>query len=136
MKKCCLCEEMKELWKEQKLLSEFGKEFRFVQMPNCIDTIPLTLQTIDHSTPFAAIIDGISTPYFRLETIDEDSCCAQLSLLLPVDIKGRPAITVQDLYALRKTSQCILVNICCFCSFTTLPPELVSRPLPIIVSKT
>ncbi len=132
---CCLCEEMKELWKEQQMLSEFGKGFRFVHMPNPKDTIPFMLQTTDQSIPFTAMIGGHSTPYFRLEKIDEESCCAQLSMLLPVDLKGQPAMTDQDLYALRKTSQCILVKICGFCSITPLPSELVGRTLPVVESK-
>lgn len=132
---CCLCEEMKGLWKEQQMLSEFGKGFRFVHMPNRKDTIPFMLQTTDQSTPFTAITDGLSTPYFRLEKIDEESCCVQLSMLLPVDIKGQPAMTDHDLYALRKTSHCILVKICGFCSITPLPFELVGRTLPVVESK-
>ena len=111
---CSLCEEMKELWKEQQLLTEFGKGFRFIQIPTSKDTIPFMLPTTDHSTPFSAIIDGISTPYFRLENINEESCLAQLSLLQPVDLKGQPALTDHDLYALQKTSHCIIVKICNF----------------------
>ncbi|WP_252503367.1 CotY/CotZ family spore coat protein [Sporosarcina sp. Marseille-Q4943] len=136
MKMCRLCEEMKELWKEQQLLAEFGKELRFIQMADSMDTIPFMLQTAKHSAPFNAIINGYSTPYFRLEKIDEGSCFAQLSLLQPVNLKGHPALTDQDLYALKKTPHRILVKLCSFSAINPVPHELVSRPLPIIESKT
>lgn len=135
LKKCFLCEEMKELWKEQQLLAEFGKGFRFIHMPDSKDTIPFMLQTRKLSAPFTAISDGNATPYFRLERINEESCIARLSLLQPVDLKGQPALTDQDLYTLKKTSHCILVKLCSFSTINTLPHELVDRPLPIIESK-
>ena len=133
--KCCLCEEMKQLGKEQQLLTEFGKGFHFIHIQNNKDTIPFMLLTTDHSTPFTAIINGNKTPFFRLEKIDEESCCARLSLLQPVDLKGWPASNAQDLYALKKTDHCILVKLCCFSSINPLPLYLVGRPLPIIESK-
>lgn len=134
MEKCCLCEEMKGLMKEQQLLSEFGKGFRFIHLPDPKDTIPFMLQT-KQSTPFTAIINGNLTPYFRLEQINKETCCAQLSLLQPVDLKGQPSLTEQDLYTLQKTSHCIIVRLCSFSAITPLPYELVDRPLPIVVSK-
>ncbi|MDW0115476.1 CotY/CotZ family spore coat protein [Sporosarcina thermotolerans] len=136
MTKCCICNVMKALWEEQKLLSEFWKGFKFVHMPKCKDTIPFTLQSSDNFDYFTAIIDSGTTPYFRLEKIDESSCCAQLRLLKPVDFKGRLALTEKDLYALKKTSHCIHVDLCCFCAFTPLSTDLLDRPLPIIESKT
>ncbi|MCM3709698.1 CotY/CotZ family spore coat protein [Sporosarcina luteola] len=134
MRKCFLCEEMKELWQEQQLLAEFGKGFRFIHL-TAKDTIPFMLQSTNHSDPFTAILDGIATPYFRVERINEDSCIALLSLLQPVDLKGQPALTDHELYTLKKTSQSILVNLCSFCAITPLSHELVDRPLPFIVSK-
>lgn len=130
-----MCEEMKKLWKEQQELAEFGKEFRFIQLPESKDTIPFKLQSTLHSAPFTAIIDGNFTPYFRLEGIDEEKCTAQLSLLQHVDLKGQPALSDQDLYALQKTSRYIHIKLCSFRSITPLPHTLVGRPLPIVESK-
>jgi len=134
MIKCRLCEEMKELWKEQQLLAEFGKRFRFIHMYDFKDTIPFMLET-KQSTPFTAITNGYSTPYFRLESIDEKNCYAQLSLLQPVDLKGQPPLTDQHLYALQKTSDRIFVILCGFSAITPVSHDLVGRPLPIIESK-
>jgi hypothetical protein len=125
---------MKELLEEQQLLAEFGKGFRFIHMPHSKDTIPFMLQT-KQSTNFTGITNGNITPYFRLEKIDEASCCAQLSLLQPVDLKGQPPLTDQHLYALQKTSDCIFVKLCGFSAIIPLPHELVGRPLPIIEAK-
>lgn len=135
LKMCRLCEEMKELWKEQQALREFGKGFRFIHTSDSKDTIPFILQTTNQTTPFTAFVNGIATPYFRLEKIDEESCFAQLSLLQPVDLKGQPAFIDQDLYCLKKTSHSILVKICSFSAINPLPHDLVGRPLPIIESK-
>ncbi|MFS0687833.1 CotY/CotZ family spore coat protein [Sporosarcina sp. 179-K 8C2 HS] len=132
---CRLCEEMQELWKEQQLLAEFGKGLRFIHVADSIDTIPFMLHSSMQSAPFTAISNGSSSPYFRLEKIEKESCIAQLSLLQPVDLKGHPALTDQDLYALKKTSHCILVNLCGFSTISPLSHELVGRPLPIIESK-
>ncbi|MFC5603336.1 hypothetical protein [Sporosarcina koreensis] len=135
MKMCRLCEEMKELWKEQQLLAEFGKGFRFIHMSDSKETIPFMLQIPKRTTPFTALVNGHSTPYFSLENIDEESCIAQLSLLQPVDLKGDPALIDQDLYSLKKTSHSIFVKICSFSSIIPLSHELVGRTLPIIESK-
>lgn len=118
------------------MLAEFGNGFRFIHIHDCKDTIPFVLLTKDHFTPFTAIINGNTTPYFRVEKIEEKSCCAQLSLLEPVDLKGWPALTANDLYSLKKTDHCIYIKLCCFAAINPLPHELVGRPLPIIESKT
>ncbi|MDN4607588.1 CotY/CotZ family spore coat protein [Sporosarcina highlanderae] len=135
MKKCCICDEMKALCNEQKILSKIVNGFQFVQMTKCYDTIPFMLQSSNEHDYFTALIDDGTTPYFRLEKIDEANCCAQLSLLKPVDLKGRLARTEKDLYALKKTSHCIHINACCFCAITPLPINLLDRPLPIIECK-
>lgn len=134
MKRCNLCEEMKDLWKEQQSLAEFGKGFRFIHMTDSKDTIPFMLQT-KQSTSFTAITNGNMTPYFRLENIDEETCIAQLSLLQPVDLKGQPPLTDQHLYAFKKTSDFIFVKLCGFRDIIPLSHELVGRPMPIIESK-
>ncbi|MCG7345198.1 hypothetical protein MHZ92_13720 [Sporosarcina sp. ACRSL] len=135
MKMYSLCEEIKELWKEQQLLAEFGKGFRFIHVPQQ-DTIPFMLLTADHLTPFTAIIEGDSTPYFRVEHVYEGSYFVQLSLLKPIDLKGQHAHSERDLFSLKKTTQNIVINISKFSTINPLSHDLVGRPLPIIESKT
>nr|WP_225941890.1 CotY/CotZ family spore coat protein [Sporosarcina limicola] len=97
-----------------------------------VDTIPFMLSTSEKNKPFKAFYKGIATPYFRLEKLNEEICCAVLSLLEAIDIEGYPADSYDDFYALRKTKSCIIVNLNCFCVINPLSPELVNRPLPII----
>lgn len=132
---CCICKEMKRLQFEQRLLAEFGKDCRYIELPKRMDTIPFMLVSSKEFKPFMAILHGSTTSFFRLESIDEHSCCAQLSLLKPVDMVGRHASSVDDLYALQKTKICIHLNLCCFIAINPMPPILVERPLPIIEVK-
>ena len=78
---------------------------------------------------------GTATPYFRLEKIEEEICCAVLSLLIAVDMDGCPVDPDDEFYALRKTNSCVIVNLNCFCAINPLAPELVNRPLPVIEPK-
>ncbi|MFD1204296.1 MULTISPECIES: CotY/CotZ family spore coat protein [Sporosarcina] len=134
MKNCCLCEELHTLLEEQETLSKLHSTFQFVCALKKLDTIPFMLQTAGEHTPFAAILNRGSTPYFRLEELISN-CCARLRLLKPIDMIGQQTLHMNDLFALRKTDHCIIVNICCFCAITPLSPELLIRPLPIVESK-
>ncbi|AXI00021.1 hypothetical protein DV702_09965 [Sporosarcina sp. PTS2304] len=134
MKECCLNSALHTLWNEQLLLSTFGKDFQFICDVSLPDTIPFMLQTKEQS--LSVISDGGITSYFRLDKMYEDCSLVRLSMLQPVDMEGHPAYNPEDLYALKKTSHCILVDSCCFCAIIPLSPKLVDRPLPIIESKT
>lgn len=134
-KKSSICLAMKKLLKEQKIISGRDMEFQFICMSKETDTIPFMLIKREFNKPFTAYHKGVETPYFRLEKIDEEICCAVLSLLVAVDMDGTPVDSDDDFYALRKTKSCIIVNLNCFCAINPLPPELVNRPLPIIEPK-
>lgn len=126
---------MRRLQFEQKLLSDFGKDCRYIEWPYRMDTIPFTLVTEEDYEPFTAILHGGTTSYFRLESLEEHSCCAQLSLLRPVDMLGRHASSEHDLYTLKKTDTCIHLNLCCFIAINPMPPNLVEKSLPIVEVK-
>ena len=79
---------MKTLLKEQKIISGRDMEFQFICITKKNDTIPFMLFNNKSTKPFMAIHKGIATPYFRLEEIHEDICCAVLSLLVAVDMDG------------------------------------------------
>ena len=134
-KKCNICHAMKTLEKEQKILTSIGVDFQFLCMSEKYDTIPFMLHNNEKNKPFMAHHKCIATPFFRLEKLDEELCCAELSLLEAIDMEGNPADSVEDLFALRKTKSCIIVNLCCFCVINPFPPELVNRALPIIEPK-
>ena len=126
---------MKTLHKEQKIISGSEMEFQFICKSRETDTIPFLLFPKKLKKPFMAYHKGIATQYFRLEKIDEEICCAELSLLVAVDMDGCPVDLDDDFYALRKTKSCVIVNLNCFCVINPLSPKLVNRPLPIIEPK-
>ncbi|ARK20869.1 CotY/CotZ family spore coat protein [Sporosarcina ureae] len=130
-----ICLAMKKLLEEQEMMKKFGHGLQFVCSLPVYDTIPFTLHDCALQKPFSAHYQCIKTPYFRLEKIDIDTCCATLTLLEPVDMEGNPVEDCEELYSLKKTKSCIIVNINCFCTITPLPPKLVNRPLPIIEPK-
>jgi spore coat protein Y len=126
---------MKVLHKEQKILSGSDMEFQFICMSKEKDTIPFMLFLKESKKPFLVNYKGTATPYFRLEKIVEEICCAVLSLLVAVDMDGSPVDSDDDFYALRKTNSCVIVDLNCFCVINPLAPELVNRPLPVIEPK-
>jgi hypothetical protein len=128
-KQSCVCQSMKALLKEQCMLAEM--EFQFICLPKKVDTIPFMLVSANQN-PFKAFGKCMATPFFRIEKLDEKTCCAVLSLLEAFDMEGVPTDSCDDLFALRKTDSCVIVNLSCFCAITPLPLEYVNRPLPII----
>jgi spore coat protein Y len=134
-KQSCICHAMKTLLREQRIISGVDMEFQFIFLSKKLDTIPFMLYSINENKPFMAFHKCFATPFFRLEKLDEETCCAELSLLEAIDMEGNPADPFDDFYALRKTKGCISVNLNCFCVINPLPPKLVNRPLPIIEPK-
>ncbi|AOV07954.1 CotY/CotZ family spore coat protein [Sporosarcina ureilytica] len=130
----CICHAMKRLQKEQKIIAGDDIKFQFICKQKEVDTIPFMLFSKELKKPFKAVGKCNATPFFRLEKIDEESCCAVLTLLEAVDMDGNPA-EPNDLYALRKTKRCVIVNLNCFCVIQPFAPDLVNRPLPIIEPK-
>ncbi|PIC78120.1 MULTISPECIES: CotY/CotZ family spore coat protein [Sporosarcina] len=130
-----MCVEMKKLLEEQELMGKFCHGFQYVCSFPLYDTIPFTLHDCELHKPFSAHYHCIKTPYFRLEKLDIDTCCATLTLLEPVDLEGNPVDSCEELYSLKKTKSCIIVNINCFCTITPFSPKLVDKKLPTIEPK-
>jgi spore coat protein Y len=135
-KNSCVCHELRQLLEEQKKLS--FEDFRFISDDFGYDTIPFILSTGEcqfEAWGWANNGDFFTTNIFRLEGIDERKCCATLSLLEPIDIDGCPADICDDLFSLRKTANCVIVDLTCFTTLQPLSPRLVNRLLPIIDPK-
>jgi spore coat protein Y len=135
-KKSCVCHDLQQLLEEQKKLS--FEDFRFISDDFGYDTIPFILSTGEcqfEAWGWAKNGDFFTTNIFRLEGIDERKCCATLSLLEPIDIDGYPADICDDLFSLRKTTNCVIVDLTCFTSLQPLSPRLVNRLNPIIDPK-
>ncbi|GHH98420.1 CotY/CotZ family spore coat protein [Neobacillus kokaensis] len=133
----CICFEMKQLFEEQERLSY--KEFRFVCDLLGFDTIPFMISNKNcRFEAFGRNVNGkfFTTPFFRLEKLDANHCCASLSLLEPVDMDGCPLeFFCDEVYSLIKTDNCIIIDLSCFCTIEPLSPKIVDRPLPIIEPK-
>ena len=134
-KQSCICIAMKTLLKEQNIIAGIDMEFQFICSLKKMDTIPFMLSSSNKMKPFMAFNKCIMTPFFRLEKVDEQTCCAELSLLEAIDMEGNLADPFDDFYALRKTKVCINVNLSCFCVINPLPLEIVNRPIPVIEPK-
>lgn len=135
MKLSCICLAMKILETEQKLITERDLGLKFVSKSRKIDTIPFMLINIETQKPFTVYYKGIATPYFRLEKMNEETCCAVLSPLVAIDMEGNPVESYDHVYSFQKTEKCIIVVLSCFCAINPLPPELVNKPLPSIEPK-
>lgn len=131
----CICFAIKILQKEQKIVTERDVGLKFINKSRKMDTIPFMLFNINSQKPFMIYYKGIATPYFRLEKLNEETCCAELSLLEAIDMDGYSVNSYEDVYSLRKTDTCIIVVLSCFCVINPLPPELVNKPLPHIEPK-
>lgn len=135
-KDLCICQDLQQLLEEQKKLS--FEDFRFISEDFGSDTIPFILST--GKCQFEAwgwTNNGnfFTTNVFRLEALDVKRCCATISLLEPVDIDGYPVDICENVFSLRTTSNCIIVDLSCFSSLQPLSPRLVDRLLPIVDHK-
>lgn len=134
--KKCICLDLEQLLEEQKRLS--FEDFRFVSEDFGYDTIPFILST--GKCQFEAwgwTINGdfFTTNVFKLEALDVKRCCATISLLEPVDIDGYPVDICDNVFSLRTTSNCIIIDLGGFSSIQPLSPRLVDRRLPIVPPK-
>lgn len=134
-KQHAICQAMIKLLEEQQMISRKASEFQFICSLPTYDTIPFTLTGCGLHKQFSVPYKCKKTPYFRLEKVDVNRCCAMLTLLEGVDMDGNRVDSCEELYALRKTKTCITVNLNCFCAITPLPPHLVGKCLPVIEPK-
>lgn len=135
-KNTCVCHDLQQLLEEQKKLS--FEDFRFVNGDFGYDTIPFILSTGKcqfEAWGWTNNGDFFITNVFRLEAIDVRRCCATITLLEPVDIDGYPVDMCDNIFSLRTTTNCIIVDLSCFTSLQPLSPRLVNRLLPIIDPK-
>jgi hypothetical protein len=130
-----ICQSMKILNEEQRMIAGEELPFQYLELINPIDTIPFVLYLTNNNKRFVAYGKNFSTTFFRLESLDEKQCQAELTLLKPIDLEGNPVNPFHPYYSLQKTNEAIIVNLNRFSSVNSLPVEFVHRPLPIIEPK-
>lgn len=131
-----LCEALLELKAMQDLISRSPTHY-FCDLLRTIvgtDTIPIVLQT--NKGDFIKRIHKFDsccfeTKFFRIEEIDEQLCCAKLSLLRPLDIEGCDTNDICDVFRLQKTDVCTTIQLSCVCAIQPLDVELLKRKVII-----
>lgn len=139
--KHCLCEALIELKELQDLLTHSSTKYFGALLPKIagVDTIPFLL--IKKGGLLSHIVMGtnektgkqecIESTFFRLESIDKNSCCAVLSVLRPTNIKGELTNSLCDVMRLTKTSECIEIDLSCICAIQVLDTELLKRKIVV-----
>ncbi|KXH79761.1 CotY/CotZ family spore coat protein [Sporosarcina sp. HYO08] len=133
----CLCAALLELKAMQDFISKSPTHY-FCDLLRTIvgtDTIPIVLQTkkgdfikrIHKFDDFCCF----ETMFFRIEEIDEELCCAKLSLLRPLDIEGCDTNIICDVFRLQKTNVCTIIPLSCVCAVQPLDVELLKRKVII-----
>ena len=75
--------------------------------------------------------DCFETSFFRMEEIDQESSCVTVSLLRPLNIHDKDTNHHCDVFTLRKTSECVVIDLNCICAIQLLEPELLKRKIII-----
>ena len=134
-----ICDVLEEL----KFLQDYIKNFKtkyfgklFSKIAG-VDTLPFILFTKDGPLKLEGVYQHDSskreicfvTSIFRIEEIDRETCCATISLLVPLNIHGNVTDSHCDLMMLRKTSSCITINLKDSCGIQPLETELLKRDI-------
>ena len=130
----CVCEALFELKTLQDLIQESKTKFFGSLLAKIVgtDTIPFLLVTQKGDfLNLQSIMEGISTSYFRIETVDVEDCCATISLLRPLDIEGEQTNSFCDVVKLERTSICKVIDITCICAIQPLDTEMLKRKIII-----
>ncbi|WP_237562820.1 CotY/CotZ family spore coat protein [Bacillus dakarensis] len=141
MNEDCLCEALGELKKLQDFIIHsrtkyFGKLMAKIAG---VDTIPFFLITKEEPLKLRGLIKNkdtkeeecFSTPFFRIEEFDKENCCATVSLLLPLDIKGNFTDSICDVMTLKRTSNCVTVDLKSICAIQCFDVDLLKRKIII-----
>lgn len=131
VRKGCIYSALLELLKLQKEIKNssipyFGKLLaRLVG----VDTIPFLLITKDGFLELEGTDKKdqktFHTRFFTIEEIDEE--CAKISLLRAFDVCGEDTKILCDVVKLRKTHECVEVDLDCICGIQCLDIDLLKR---------
>lgn len=139
--KHCICEALLELKAVQDLLTNSSTKYFGTLLSKIagVDTIPIILLTKEG--PLSHIVMDINentgkqecfeSTFFRLESIDLDTCCARITILRPLDIKGEHTNSICHVMRLVKTSTCTEIDLSCIYAIQTIDTELIKRRIII-----
>lgn len=137
----CLCEALFELKSLQDFLSNNSTKYFGKLLAKLVgtDTIPFLLLTkkglFSHKgteiNEDNGKIEYFETTFFRIEAIDEERCCALITLLRPLNLRGDQNPKLSNVIKLTKTSICTDVHLASICAIQPLDTELLKRQIVI-----
>lgn len=134
----CVCKALIELKSQQDELSGcptscfsslIAKLFKVDTLPFMLfsdDERPLELSAYEFNRT-SNIAKPFHTSFFRIESINEDTCCATISLLRPIDIHGYIADNLCNVARLEKTKICKEIDLSCYCAVQCLDVDLMKK---------
>ena len=141
-KKKCLCEALYEIKKLQDIISTSKTEYfgNLLLKLTRVDTIPFMLLTDRGPLKMIANANNhkkmsldscYQTSFFRLEKVDTETCCAELTLLQPLDYSGNINNNLCDLILLKKTKECVAIDLSDVCAIQIIDLDLLTREIVI-----
>jgi hypothetical protein len=137
----CLCEALQELQSLQDYLANSSTKYfgKLLGKLVGVDTIPFFLLTKKGFLSLAGMDKNkktrkeecFTTKYFRIESINQDSCCATVSLLRSFDVHGNDAYSICEVMKLKKTATCEYIDLSSICGIQPLDIELLKRKIII-----
>ncbi|MGM0904486.1 MAG: CotY/CotZ family spore coat protein [Bacillota bacterium] len=137
----CIFHALYELKRLQDYINELHSPFlgKLLSKLIGVDTIPFYLYDKDGRIEFFGTEtrkkDGLKecflTSFFRIEKLEESSNCATISLLRPLNIHGEDTNDPCDVVKLKKTSECVQIDLSCICAIQCLDAELLKREIII-----
>lgn len=133
-RKYCLCEALCDLIALQDLISNYQSKYFGQYLEEVIggDTIPLLL--IKNKGDLLKLVDKtmqFETVFFRIESIDKESCCVTLSLLRGIDYEGHLTNTIADVVRLERTTSKRTIELCDIVAIQRLSPDLLKNNIII-----
>ncbi|MCA1031120.1 spore coat protein [Bacillus timonensis] len=128
----CVCSALNELKEQQDLLKGCPTSCFSSLLVKIVkvDTIPFIL--FDEEGLFKAMVAGVCrSPFFRIEEIDLENCCATLMVLIGRTMDGYETEEICDMYALEKSETFLTVDLTCFCAVQCLDLDLMKRKVII-----
>lgn len=138
--KYCLCEALFELKTLQDFLANTSTRYFGKLLPKLVgtDTIPFLLLTKDGLLELKGNVinhnneeEFFHTTFFRIESVDKETCSATVSLLHPLSMDGESSLGLRDVIKLTKTSICIEINLNRIRAIQPLETELLKRKVII-----
>ena len=132
--KQCLCEALCDLIALQDLISNYQSKYFGQYLVEVIggETIPLLLIT-NKGDPLKLLNKTMEfeTIFFRIDSIDKESCCVTVSLLRAYDYEAHHTNSIVDVVRLERTTTERTIELCGIVAFQILSPDLLKRNIII-----